>query len=62
MKDRMQLQTDEFDTLARLIQRYKNLPPVVDDDYPEARHYYDSALRDFLEACAANGRLEGVVR
>lgn len=57
MKDRMQLQTDEFDALNELIKKYRNLPPVVDDDYPEMRHYYESAVQTFLDACVANGRV-----
>jgi hypothetical protein len=55
---RMELQTREFDTLDYLISALKHLPAVVDDDYPEMRHKYDSALTTFLEACKANGRFE----
>lgn len=57
MKDRMQLQVDEFNALDELIKRYKNLPSVVDDDYPEMRHYYEGAAQSFLNACIANGRV-----
>ena len=57
MVDRMQLQTNEFNALDELIKKYKSLPAVVDDDYPECRHYYESALMTFLEACKANGRM-----
>ncbi len=52
--DRMQLQSNEFNALEDLIKRYKNLPSIVDDDYPEQRHYYESALRSFLEAVGHN--------
>jgi hypothetical protein len=54
--DKIKLQNKEFDALDKLIKTYKNLPAVVDDDYPEMRHYYESAIRAFLEACKANGR------
>ena len=60
MMHRLHLQKDEFDTLDELVKKLNALPAVVDDDYPEARHYYDSALRTFLRACAANGRLEQI--
>lgn len=56
VQKRMQRQTDEFDALDKLIQRYKNLPAIVDDDYPEQRHYYEAAVRNFLAACKANER------
>lgn len=49
-------QANEFDAMARLAKAYKNLPAIVDDDYPECRHKYESAVKDFLAACKANGR------
>lgn len=56
--DHIQLQNDEFDALERLCKRWRalQLTAVVDDDYPEVRHYYEAALNAFLAACAANGR------
>lgn len=56
--NRMELQRAEFDAADALCKavRAHSLTPVVDDDYPEVRHRYESALRDFLAACAANGR------
>lgn len=57
MKDRMQLQTEEFDALDELIKRYNALPAIVDDDYPRMRHYYEGAAQVFLDACVANGRV-----
>jgi hypothetical protein len=57
-KDRMQAQTDEFKMLNSLIVAFRALPAIVDDDYPEMRHYYNAALGDFLRACKANGRHE----
>lgn len=40
--DHIQLQNDEFDALERLCKRWRalQLTAVVDDDYPEVRHYY----------------------
>lgn len=58
MAARLDKQRKEFDTLDNLVSALRKLPAVVDDDYPEMRHYYDSALRDFLRACIANGRME----
>lgn len=56
MIEQMKPQKDEFDALDKLIKTYKNLPAIVDDDYPETRHYYEGALKTFLEACKKNGR------
>lgn len=57
-EQRMKTQNDEFDAVDRLAKKWKLLQstPVVDDDYPEVRHYYEGAVRDFLAACKANGR------
>jgi len=56
---RMALQNAEFDTLRELIKQWRRveLTPVVDDDYPEVRHGYESALSTFIDALRANGRL-----
>lgn len=56
MLEAMKPQTNEFDALDNLIKKYKALPAIVDDSYPEARHYYESAVKTFMEACKANGR------
>lgn len=58
MADHLMLQKREFDALERLTKKWKALQmtPIVDDDYPEVRHHYESALRNFLEACKKNGR------
>lgn len=53
---RMQTQSKEFEAAAELAKRLRQLPPVVDGDYEEARHYYESALASFVEAMAVNGR------
>jgi hypothetical protein len=58
MELRLEHQKDEFDSLDELVKAFKALPAIVDDDYPRARHVYDGALRTFLRACMANGRLE----
>lgn len=52
----LDLQNKEFDALSDLAKKYENLCmiPVVDDYYPEARHYYESALRQFLSALKAH--------
>ena len=56
--DRIALQNAEFNTLTELCRRWSTLQrvSVVDDEYPEVRHYYESAMRTFLEAAKANGR------
>lgn len=53
---RLELQNAEFDALRALGEKFRNLErtPVVDDDYPEVRHYYESALRAFVAALKAN--------
>lgn len=56
--DSLQAQKAEFDALDELTKALKNLPPVVDDDYPAARHVYEGKLQTFLEAAKANGRLD----
>ena len=54
--DKMEAQKNEFDEMAKLASRYRNitLTPIVDDDYPEVRHYYESQLRTFLRAVKEN--------
>lgn len=54
----LDLQCAEFDTLSNLTKAWATLQKiaVVDDDYPEYRHKYESALKEFLAACKANGR------
>ena len=54
MVDRLQLQKDEFDTLEALSKAFAQLPAIVDDDYPEMRHYYESRLASFLTALCRN--------
>lgn len=58
--DKTDLQNAEFDALTKLSDEWAKLQriAVVDDDYPEARHYYESALKTFIAAAAANGRIE----
>ena len=53
---RLELQNKEFDALRDLTKKFDALceTPVVDDDYPEMRHYYESALRSFLSALKNN--------
>lgn len=54
---RMETQKKEFDAVSELCKRYNALPAIVDDDYPEARHYYESAVRTVIEAFKENGRI-----
>lgn len=56
--DGIALQQAEFDALSDLVKRYQRLTmtPIVDDDYPEMRHYYEVAVRNFIDACQKNGR------
>lgn len=58
MKNTMQTQTDEFDAVGKLVKAFKALTmtPIVDDDYSEVRHHYESAMRSMLVACKNNGR------
>lgn len=53
-------QNKEFDALTELSKRWESLRriAVVDDDYPEYRHRYEGALKDFIRAVRENGRLD----
>lgn len=55
---RIEQQNREFNTLDKLIIAWNRLKQtaVVEDDYPEMRHYYEAAIKDFLIACKENGR------
>jgi len=55
-RDGIALQNAEFDAMDALIKSYKRCvdTPVVDDDYPEMRHYYESSLKDFIDALKNN--------
>lgn len=50
-------QREEFDAVVALAKAYNNLPAVVDDDYPEMRHYYESSMQRFIRAIRDNGRI-----
>jgi hypothetical protein len=52
-------QNKEFSALTALAKKWKALAntAVVDDDYPEMRHYYESAMKDFIDAIRENGRI-----
>lgn len=58
--DRMKLQRAEFDAADKFASalRAHNMTAVVDDDYPEVRHRYESALAEFIGAMKANGRFQ----
>lgn len=57
MSDKMNLMSAEFNAAHELSDAFRALPAVVDDDYPEARRRYEGALRTFLLAARANGRI-----
>jgi hypothetical protein len=57
LQERMETQKKEFDAVNELCKRYNALPAIVDDDYPEARHYYEGAVRAVIEAFKQNGRI-----
>lgn len=54
----MKLQREEFDAADEFAKRLRilNQTPIVDDDYPEMRHRYESALAQLIAAMKANGR------
>lgn len=54
----MKLQRAEFDAVKNLADRYHavTLTPIVDEDYPEVRHYYEGAVLRVLDAFRENGR------
>jgi len=62
--DTIELQNKEFDALTALAKQWSTLKqvPVVDDDYPKYRHRYEGAVKDFIIAIRANGRLEKEVK
>lgn len=53
-------QNKEFDAVEALAKAYKNitLVPVVDDDYPEVRHIYESCVKTIIDAFKLNGRIK----
>jgi hypothetical protein len=56
----VQTQKAEFDAAKALSEalRAHDMTPVVDDDYPEVRHRYESALAELLRTMRENGRFE----
>ena len=56
--ERMEAQRVEFDAMASLAEQYRRLThtPIVDDDYPEVRYQYESALLEFIKSMKQNGR------
>lgn len=46
---------DAADAFAKAL-RAHNSTAVVDDDYPEVRHRYESALANLIAAMKVNGR------
>lgn len=58
MKYPMELQRKEFDAVDALAKALNSMPAVVDDDYPEGRHNYESALANLIAAMKRNGRFD----
>src|SRR5579863_8864575 len=56
MDDCMDLQGKEFDAAAEFVKHHRRITmtAVVDDDYPEVRYGYDSALRALMRVALAN--------
>ena len=57
-EDRVDRQNKEFAAVQNLAKQMRRieLTPPVDDDYPEVRHDYESAIREAMQAFKANGR------
>jgi hypothetical protein len=57
--DRIELQNVEFRAARALAEalRIHDTVAVVDDDYPEVRHKYESAVRTLIDAFRGNGRI-----
>lgn len=56
----IETQSAEFDAVETLAAVYADTiqrVPIVDDDYPEARHRYEGALRELIKKLDENGRL-----
>jgi hypothetical protein len=55
----IKLQNAEFAAARALAEalRIHDTVAVVDDDYPEVRHKYESAVRTLIDAFRANGRI-----
>jgi cation diffusion facilitator CzcD-associated flavoprotein CzcO len=58
LMNKMEAQKKEFDAVEKLAERYRAITttPIVDDDYPEVRFYYERAVRDVIDAFRTNGR------
>lgn len=54
--DRIETQSKEFDAVQNFTRAFRQLPAVVDDDYPERRAAYEVALDRMLESFRVNGR------
>jgi len=60
ISQRLAAQAKEFDAATAFVRAMNGIHTVavVDDDYPEVRHRYESALADLMAAMASNGRFE----
>lgn len=59
-EEKTKAQTREFEAVANLSRHYAEITytSVVDDDYGEVRHKYESALAVLIEQMRKNGRFE----
>ncbi len=60
MDNRYETQRKEFDAADNFSKNLKRLfqTPIVDDDYPEVRHEFESSLANLVRAMKDNGRFE----
>jgi hypothetical protein len=54
----MTTQREEFEAAGKLSEQLRRVSqtPIVDDDYPEVRQDYESALASLIDKMKANGR------
>ena len=58
VQDKFETQRDEFEAADSFSRRLRQLnsTPIVDEDYPEIRHLYESALENLIRKMTVNGR------
>lgn len=59
LSQRIAAQNVEFEAVQRLSKQYRRitLTAPVDNDYPEVRHGYESAIQQLIAALRLNGRI-----
>lgn len=58
MLERFRRQGAEFTALSEAAAAMDAMPPIVDDDYPEARFKFEGAFERLMNAMAENGRFK----